>query len=213
MDGKQWMTKPSRQFEAPPTFDHGCRNNPPSPFPTGPLAIFSRPLARALLVSCGHVSRWVELMRERNRRADGCARGHPLLTRTMEATSCDGALAGWLGACELNVTLASMTWTKSHWYWRGGDRTDGFVQPDASSVVVHGLKSSALETWLQVHNVSSAAKETKFPPLLWRYEGSRHSYTQLHPEQHAWYWKECGAYGCHRSRNHEIPRYVAVGEM
>ncbi|KAL1507261.1 hypothetical protein AB1Y20_008110 [Prymnesium parvum] len=173
MDAQAWALHPTRQFKPSLQFDPQCRTNAPAPFPTGPLAILSSGLARSLFVSCGHVRAWFEQMRARNRAANGCSRSHSLLSSTMEGTSCDGAFAGWFVSCKSNVTLASMTWTKSHWHWTADNRKDGFVPPDPTSIVVHGLKQDDDRTW-----------------------------TKVQPDYHAWYWRKCGAYGCHSSRYH-----------
>ena len=155
-------------------------------------------------------------MRANNRRANGCdARGGlrvkaKRLATTMEATACDGVLGGWLSQClRGNATLASMTWTKGHW-WLQSAGLHGFVLPDDSSVAVHGLKQTYGEgVWRTTHNLTATSEVTRFPPLLWRYEphaswierGMQRNaaatmvtgavYTARNPAVHAWYMRTC----------------------
>ena len=69
----------------------------PMPFPTGPLAVLSADLTRALFTS-PLVKAYHRLGHELNREADGCRRTHPNVSHSMAAHGCDAMLAVWLEA-------------------------------------------------------------------------------------------------------------------
>lgn len=199
-----------------------CQTAPPAPFPTGPLAVFSNPLTRAIFRKCEYQQRFMEVSKQWYQRTGGCSLADPNISVVPSArATCDCALGAWLERCVRKSVVASMTWTKGHHFAvsAGGQ---GWVRPDRQSMAVHGLKQPKgkkrgasghfAESWRLTHNASSASSVTLFPPLLWDFQPSKSSYkgpSSLRPlrnETHNWYREACNRKWPPKDRVDELKR-------
>ena len=116
-------------------------------------------------------------------------------------------LGHWLAACDVNATVADLTWSRAHEYhFRAAGL--GWTTPSSLSLVVHGLKSrvdkpsgpngTAGGEWHHTHEALRAARPEaqSLPPLLWSYSPSavrsRGSLAlPLRPEYHRYYAEAC----------------------
>ena len=215
---------------------HGaCQKQPPVPFPTGPLAVMSAGLARAIFEECAYMREYeaaAARLAARNGHA-GCASSNVRGT-FLDNNACDCAVGGWVQRCVRNATLASMTWSKGHHNAQTGGGM-GWVRPDNHSVAVHYLKSPAEGPWETARNATADVAATPFPPLLWAYSNdpvttpTTPRFRPLRQEQHSWYTRTCqrppmvfaaryrasggggnpstwSNFGCHESRGFPSPQ-------
>jgi hypothetical protein len=177
-----------------------------APFPTGPLAVFGRDLATALFEDCAYLRHYERSAREWGRHTLCRGRRAHL---SFASTLCDSVLSHWLARCNVDVTVAHTTRTKSHHYmWRGAGL--GWMPPSNLSLAVHYLKAKASAPsgpnntaggeWSHVHDtLVTAAKRVGFPPLLYRLRrgyslnvsSERFLMRSLNPDVFHWYSAEC----------------------
>lgn len=177
-----------------------------APFPTGPLAVFSRDLASSLFVECAYLREYERSAREWGRKT--LCKG-PKAHLTFASTLCDTVISHWIARCNVDVTVAHTTRTKSHHYmWRGAGL--GWMPPSNLSLAVHYLKAKPLERsgpnmtrggeWSHTHaTLSRAEPRVAFPPLLYSMPGSyslsvsrsRKLLTSINPDVFHWYSAEC----------------------
>lgn len=152
---------------------HGkCQKQPPVPFPTGPLAVMSAGLARAIFEECAYMREYEAAAARLAARHGGGGCAHSNVRGTfLDNNACDCAVGGWVQRCVRNATLASMTWSKGHHNAQTGGGM-GWVRPDNHSVAVHWLKSPAEGPWETARNATASTESTPFPPLLWAYSNN-----------------------------------------
>ena len=152
-----------------------------APFPTGPLVVWGRDLARTIFEDCAYLERYLREGREYNRKTE-CRRGRgsdPVdYTKSFATTLCDSVVGHWTAMCATSpVTIAHMTRSKAHHYnHRAGGL--GWMAPSNLSVSIHGLKAHAAKPsgpnstvggeWAHVHETVRHATAPAFPSLLWR---------------------------------------------
>ena len=178
----------------------------PAPFPTGPLAVLSSSLARAVYSRCAYLEDFAARGRAANRQT--LCRGVQR-ARSWASLVGDCAIGHWVSMCArgLNVSIAHMTYTKNHHYalHAGGQ---GWVAPSNDSIVVHYLKKHTGASgpngteggeWRHAHRAASASgANAGFPPLLWTYlphrvlRSGRLIGDALNPSVHQWYAVACG---------------------
>ena len=198
------------------------------PFPTGPLAVFSRRLAQETFGSCAYTA----ALRGPNISGQRCMR-----TAVMNSSlrhSCDCAIGIALNHCVRGrITAAHMTWTKGHHFDLGAGGK-GWVRPGPETVTVHGnhLKKRKRMPWMVARNETHFwSNRTSFPPILWSvvYSGSTPKVLLLNRSLQMWYLKACirpthpppvpggvrwswqtptQNFGCHYARGYDIPVYA-----
>lgn len=177
-----------------------------APFPTGPLAVFGRDLATALFEDCAYQREYEERARLWGRRT--LCKG-PQAHLSFASTLCDTVLSHWLARCDVDVTVAHTTRTKSHHYmWRGAGL--GWMSPSNLSLAVHYLKAKPHELsgpnltvggeWAHTHAIVSRAEPRRaFPPLLYAMGANyslavsrdRRLLSSINPDVFHWYAQEC----------------------
>jgi len=202
-------------------FEHGnihqTKNKKPSyPFPTGPLAVFSKRLAHDLFVTCNYIP---TPQNTKTGRRCNLPKTSILVNRT-----CDGMLGLLMGKCvKTNITVASMTWTKGHHNALTGGGL-GWVRPGPESVVVHYLKSLNTAIWKTAQDQSMRSNKTIFPPILYNFNPLTESinrFSALSSKLQTWYNKICNRphghqlvqggnnrtwhrFGCHEVRGYNL---------
>ena len=145
-----------------------------APFPTGPLAVFGRDLATSLFEDCAYLKQYEASARLWGRKT--LCRG-PMSHLSFASTLCDTVLSHWLAKCDVDVTIAHTTRTKSHHYmWRGAGL--GWMPPSNISLAVHYLKNKPTipsgpnntigGEWQFVHDTVKDTKVAAFPNLLYK---------------------------------------------
>jgi len=182
-----------------------------APFPTGPLAVFSRDLAANLFETCPYSREYERRARLWGRRTH--CKG-PRKHLSFASVLCDTVVSHWLAMCAAkNVTVVHTTRTKSHHYmWRGAGL--GWMAPSNISLAIHYLKvKPELKSgpnltiggeWSHVHAVVGSARSVAFPSLMYSMQArwghtyyglneSRRQYLlqSINPVVFHWYTQEC----------------------
>ena len=151
-----------------------------NPFPTGPLALFTKPLALTLYQDCTYPPD-----------IPHAQFGNKCVLKNHDVTkyTCDGIIGNMIEKCVFrNITIAHMTWTKNHHNAKTGGGL-GWIRPGSETVVLHYMKGIDKESWEIAKKETSGMNKTFFPPFLFMFDPSHKEFKYRFYPQNKTLWK------------------------